>query len=99
MRKKAIRALKKVIRFVKRVARKKVARSTERAIPKRRKRPMYDMDKVFESYGGYDGWLSYAETHYIPLLDRVGDALLDSNDKRLMAFLHDDIIKMMNYRG
>ena len=60
---------------------------------------MNDMDKVFDNFGGYDGWLSYAEHHYLPLLDRVGDALSDSDDKRLMAFLHDDIVQMTNNRG
>lgn len=87
--KKAVRLLKKAMRFVKRIARKK-------APDKRRKVPM---NNLFESYGGYDGWLMYAETHYLPLLDRVGDALIDSDDKRLMAYLHDDILQMINNRG
>lgn len=86
------RVIKKAMRFVKRATRRKTARS------KKGRRPMNEMDKVFESYGGYDGWLMYAEQHYLPLLDRVGDALLDSNDKRLMAFLHDDIVQMINER-
>lgn len=85
------RAIKKAMRFVKRATRRKTHDI-------RRKRPMNDMDKVFDNFGGYDGWLRYAEQHYLPLLDRVGDALLDSNDKRLMAFLHDDIVQMINER-
>lgn len=60
---------------------------------------MTDMDKVFDNFGGFDGWLMYAEAHYLPLLDRVGDALTDSDDRRLMAFLHDDIVQMINDRG
>lgn len=87
------RVTKKVMHFIKRATRKKAARS------KKGRRPMNDMNKLFKSYGGYDGWLMYAETHYLPLLDRVGDALLDSNDKRLMAFLHDDIVQMIKNRG
>ena len=60
---------------------------------------MYNMDKVFDNFGGYNNWLSYAERHYLPLLDRVGDALPDGDDKRLMAFLRDDILQMINERG
>lgn len=64
---------------------------------------MSDMDKIFEEYGGYDGWLMYAEMHYLPALRHAatcGDACpMSEQDKRLLGFLHDDIIKMMNSRG
>lgn len=62
---------------------------------------MNDMDKVFDNFGGYDGWLSYAEAYYLPLLDRLsesGSALTD-DDRRLLGFLHNDIIQMINNRG
>lgn len=64
---------------------------------------MTDMDKVFDNFGGFDGWLMYAETHYLAALRHAttcGDTCpLSIQDKRLLGFLHDDIIKMMNNRG
>lgn len=64
---------------------------------------MDDMDKIFEKYGGYDGWLMYAETHYLPALRHAatrGDTCpLSVQDKRLLGFLHDDIVQMINNRG
>lgn len=62
---------------------------------------MNDMDKVFDNFGSYDGWLSYAEAHYLPLLDRLSESssALTDDDRRLLGFLHDDIIQMINNRG
>lgn len=64
---------------------------------------MNEMDKVFDNFGGYDGWLMYAETHYLPALRHAtlcGDTCpLSAQDRRLLSFLHDDIVRMMNYRG
>lgn len=64
---------------------------------------MNDMDKAFADFGGFDGWLNYAEAHYLSALRHAtlcGDTCpLSGQDRRLLGFLHDDIIKMMNNRG
>jgi len=60
-----------------------------------------DMDEVFESYGGYDGWLRYAEQHYLPVLRHAalsGDTCpLSVQDRGRLGFLYGDIMRMCNY--
>lgn len=40
----------------------------------------------------------YAEEHYLPLLDRLSErnAVINGNDRRLLAFLHDDLTSFVN---
>ena len=46
------------------------------------------LDDAFDRYGGFRGWLIYAERHYLPALDGKRSK---EDTERLMGHLHDDI--------
>ena len=46
------------------------------------------LDDAFDRYGGFRGWLSYAEHHYLPMLEGKKNK---EDTERLMGFIHDDI--------
>lgn len=53
---------------------------------------------------GFDSlkdWCEYTEIHYLPLLDKLTEqdsVITDKDDKRLLAFLFDDLTSLVNNR-
>lgn len=57
--------------------------------------------KSSTSVSGFDDWssfLSYTEAHYLPLLDKISEEgyQITRDDARLLGFLMDDIVSMVN---
>jgi hypothetical protein len=52
----------------------------------------------FAGFDDFDSFVSYAERHYLPLLDKVSEEgyQITREDARLLAFLHDDIVSLVN---
>lgn len=46
------------------------------------------LNEAFGQYGGFRGWLLYAEVHYLPMLEGKKSR---EDTERLMGFLHDDV--------
>jgi hypothetical protein len=58
------------------------------------------MKKIFDSFDSNVDFAYYAEQHYLPLLERLSDLNnpygLDEKDRRLLAFLCEDLGDLCN---
>lgn len=52
----------------------------------------------FAGFDDFDSFVSYAEAHYLPLLDKVSEEgyTISRDDARVLSFLHDDIVSLVN---
>lgn len=62
---------------------------------------MEDKVKVkVTNFTDFESFIFYVEAHYLPLLDRLSEPGavpgMADNDRRLLAFLHDDLTSMVN---
>ena len=55
-------------------------------------------DFKINNFDTIQDFMSYAEAHYLPLLDRLSEknAVVTEEDRRLLSFLHDDMTSMVN---
>lgn len=55
-------------------------------------------DFKIDNFDTIQDFVWYAEAHYLPLLDRLyeKDAVINENDRRLLAFLLDDLTSFVN---
>ena len=55
-------------------------------------------DFKINNFDTIQDFMSYAEAHYLPLLDRLSEknAVITEEDRRLLSFLHDDMTSMVN---
>lgn len=49
-------------------------------------------------FDSLEDFASYAEYHYLPLLDRLSDkySSISDDDRRFLAFIHDDLVSFVN---
>lgn len=52
----------------------------------------------FAGFDDFDSFASYAEAHYLPILDKVSEEgyQITRDDARLLSFLHDDLVSLVN---
>ena len=66
---------------------------------------MEDKVKIkVSNFTDFESFIFYVEAHYLPLLDRLSEPGafpgLKENDRKLLAFLHDDLASLVNnYEG
>lgn len=55
-------------------------------------------DFKINNFDTIQDFMYYAETHYLPLLDRLSEknAVMTEEERVLLSFLHDDMTSMVN---